>query len=416
MTAAGGGAGEALRLLDGLLSPAGGELLDEVMAAPAEPDAELGLGERLRARWPADLVAAALSQRDLRLAARAKFRLAERMLFTRAGLEQASAEAVARHRARRYQGVAAVGDLCCGIGGDLVALAPGRTVLAVDLDPVHLRMAATNAAVYEAGPDLAGRAGSLRGSGPDGAVEVLLADARAVPLDRVEAVFVDPARRDGGRRFAPGASEPPLAWCLGLAERVEAVGVKAAPGLPLDLVPAGWEVELIADGRDLKEAALWSPALATAPRRATILPEGWTLTAAPGPPVACAPPGAYLLDPNPAVTRAGVVETLARTLGAWKLDERIAFLSTDEPPRTPFGRPLRVEASMPYGLKRLRASLRALGVGAVDVRRRGLAGDVDELRRRLRLDGDRRATVVLTRVLDRPWALVCSDPEARPLT
>ncbi len=414
MTAAGRGAGEALRLLDGLLSPAGGELLDEVMAAPAEPDAELGLGERLRARWPADLVAAALSQRELRLAARAKFRLAERMLFTRAGLEQASAEAVAGHRARRYQGVAAVADLCCGIGGDLVALAPGRTVLAVDLDPVHLRMAATNAAVYGAGPDLASRAGSLQGSGPDGAVEALLADARAVPLDGVEAVFVDPARRDGGRRFAPGASEPPLAWCLGLAERVEAVGVKAAPGLPLDLVPAGWEVELIADGRDLKEAALWSPALATAPRRATILPEGWTLTPAPGPPVACAPPGAYLLDPNPAVTRAGVVETLARTLGAWKLDERIAFLSTDEPPRTPFGRPLRVEASMPYGLKRLRASLRALGVGAVDVRRRGLAGDVDELRRRLRLDGDRRATVVLTRVLDRPWALVCSDLDAPP--
>ncbi|HEX6677342.1 MAG TPA: class I SAM-dependent methyltransferase, partial [Actinomycetes bacterium] len=242
-----------------------------------------------------------------------------------------------------------------------------------------------------------------------------LADARAAPLDRVEAVFVDPARRDGGRRLAPGASEPPLGWCLGLAGRVEAVGVKAAPGLPLGLVPAGWEVELIADGRDLKEAALWSPALATAPRRATVLPEGWTLTPAPGPPVACAPPGAYLLDPNPAVTRAGAVETLARTLGAWKLDERIAFLSADEPLETPFGRPLRVEDSMPFGLKRLRASLRAHGVGAVDVRRRGLAGDVDELRRRLRLAGDRRATVVLTRVLDRPWALVCTDPDGPPL-
>src|SRR6266508_76904 len=283
MTAAGGVAGEALRLLDGLLSPAGRALLDEVMAAPVEPAAELAVGERLRARWPADLVAAAFAQRELRLAARAKFRLAERMLFTRAGLEQASAEAVARHRARRYQGVAAVADVCCGIGGDLVALARGRTVLAVDLDPIHLRMAAENAAVHGVG----------------GGVGTLLADARAAPLDRVEAVFVDPARREGGRRFGPGASEPPLAWCLGLAERVPAVGVKAAPGLPLDLVPAGW-----------------------------------TLTPAPGPPVACAPPGAYLLDPNPAVTRAGAVETLARTLGAWKLDQRIAFLSADAPPRT----------------------------------------------------------------------------------
>ena len=32
--------------------------------------------------------------------------------------------------------------------------------------------------------------------------------------------------------------------------------------LPLELVPAGWEAEFIADGRDLKEAVLWSPALA----------------------------------------------------------------------------------------------------------------------------------------------------------
>jgi THUMP domain-like len=116
------------------------------------------------------------------------------------------------------------------------------------------------------------------------------------------------------------------------------------------------------------------------------------------------------------VTRAGAVETLARSLGAWKLDERIAFLSADQPPRTPFGRALRVEASMPYGLKRLRTSLRTLGVGAVDIRRRGLAGDVDDLRRRLRLDGEHRATVVLTRVLDRPWTLVCSDLDAPPLS
>ncbi|HVD15709.1 MAG TPA: class I SAM-dependent methyltransferase [Actinomycetota bacterium] len=400
MAVAGVAGGDALRLLDGLLAPAGRALLAEVMAAPVERAGELGAAERLRARWPADLVAAAFAQRELRLAARAKFGLAERMLFTRPGLEQASAEAAARHRARRYQGVAAVADLCCGIGGDLTALAPGRAVLAVDVDPVHLRMAAENAAVHGAG---------------DG-VEVVLADARSAPLDRVKGAFVDPARRAGGRRFGPGTSEPPLAWCLGLADRVAAVGIKAAPGLPLDLVPAGWEVEFLADGRDLKEAALWSPALATAARRATVLPGGETLTPAPGPAVACAPPGGYLLDPNPAVTRAGAVETLARTLGAWKLDGRIAFLSADEPPRTPFGRPLRVEASMPYALKRLRASLRALGVGAVDIRRRGLAGDVDDLRRRLRLDGEHRATVILTRVLDQPWALVCSDLDAPPLS
>ena len=195
--------------------------------------------------------------------------------------------------------------------------------------------------------------------------------------------------------------------------RVAGVGVKAAPGLPLGLVPGGWEVELLADRRELKEAALWSPALATTGRRATVFPGPHTLAAEPrstgAPPVPCGPPGAYLLDPSPAVTRAGLVEELARDLGAWKLDPRIAFLSADRPLRSPFGRLLRVDASLPWNLKRLRAVLRERGVGTVEVRKRGSAVDVDDLTARLRLRGDARAVVVLTRVADRPWALVCAE-------
>jgi hypothetical protein len=123
----------------------------------------------------------------------------------------------------------------------------------------------------------------------------------------------------------------------------------------------------------------------------------------------CRPPGAFLLDPSPAVTRAGLVEELARDLGAWKLDPRIAFLSADRPLRTPFGRPLTVDASLPWNLKRLRQVLRERGVGALEIRKRGSAVDVADLTARLRLDGDARAVVVLTRVADRPWALVCSE-------
>jgi hypothetical protein len=182
-------------------------------------------------------------------------------------------------------------------------------------------------------------------------------------------------------------------------------------------------VELLADRRELKEAVLWSPALRTTTRRATVFPGPHTLaaqsrpTGAPpwgspdpsGSLVPCAPPGAFLLDPSPAVTRAGLVEELARDLGAWKLDPRIAFLSADEPLRSPFGRPLRVDASLPWNLKRLRGVLRERGVGAVEVRKRGSAVDAADLTARLRLRGDARAVVVLTRVADRPWALVCAE-------
>src|SRR5204863_9668688 len=242
-----------------------------------------------------------------------------------------------------------------------------------------------------------------------------------VGLHGVDAAFIDPARRAGGRRLRAGASEPPLAWCFGLARHVARVGIKAAPGLPRESVPPGWELEFIAVGRELKEAVAWSPALATAARRATILPAGDTLARTPdatgtadatgttdaagrhGAAVDVRPPGEFLFDPNPAGTRAGLVQELALMLGAWQIDERIAFLSADSAARTPFARALRVIDSAPWHHKRLPERLRALDIGAVDIRRRGLAGDVERLRRRLRLSGSRRATLVMTRVNDQPW-------------
>ncbi len=212
----------------------------------------------------------------------------------------------------------------------------------------------------------------------------------------------------------PGQSEPPLHWCLKLADRVPAVGIKAAPGLPHEAVPDGWELEFVADGRDLKEAVLWSPALATTARRASILPGGETLVTDPGPAVDVRYPGPFLLDPNPAVTRAGLVEDLARTLDAWKIDEQIAFLSTSEEARSPFARTRRVIESAPWNEKQFARQLRDLDIGAVDIRRRGLAGDVDQIHRRLKLQGDGRATVVITRVQNRPWGLICVDLQEAP--
>jgi THUMP domain-like len=404
-----------------LLSPLGREALARAAALLGDaPGSELAVAAALRREYPASLAAAAVAQHELRLAAREKFSRAMEMLFTRAGYEQSSSETIARHRAARFGGARRVADLCCGIGGDLIALAaPPRpaapqpsepespdTVLAVDREEIHARLAVHNAGVY----------------GEGGRVHACVADVRDIALDGIDAVFIDPARRAGTRRLPAGVSQPPLDWCLALAGQVPAVCVKAAPGLPAELIPPGWEAEFIADGRDLKEAVLWSPAFATAQRRATILPAGDTLTRAltrapaePGTsadPVDVTEPGAYLLDPSPAVTRAGLVEDLARLLGARKIDSRIAFLTADREVATPFARTLRVVESAPWNEKRFAARLRELGVGAADIRRRGLAGDVDQIRRRLKLSGPHRATVVLTRVNDKPWGLICTDSGA----
>src|SRR5689334_19177383 len=73
------------------------------------------------ARWrknaPAEQVAAAVRLAECRRRGAAKFARADRMWLEPVALEQATAEPVARHKARRF-GDGVIVDLCAGIGGD----------------------------------------------------------------------------------------------------------------------------------------------------------------------------------------------------------------------------------------------------------------------------------------------------------
>ena len=213
----------------------------------------------LRRTAPPAVVAAALSQVELRERARAKFgELADRMYFTPDALEQATRLSVATHRAGRYQafGAHTLIDLGCGIGGDLIAGARAGLVCAgVDLDPVRVAVAEANLAAL----------------GLPGAVQV--ADATTVHHEGFDLAFADPARRSGaGRTFNVDDWVPPWTWVEGLLRRDACV--KVAPGIPHALVPADVEAEWVSDGGEVKEAALWSGRTATARRRATSVDSG----------------------------------------------------------------------------------------------------------------------------------------------
>ena len=357
------------------------------------------------------LVGAALTQARLRVRARVKFGAdADRMYWTAEGLEQATRAVVAIHRAGRYAaiGAARVADLCCGVGGDLTALArAGLPVLGVDSDPLACAVARAN--VEELGlADL---------------VDVRLGTVESADLSGCDAAFVDPARRSSGRRrFDPEGYSPPYSYALSLAARVPATGLKVAPGIPHDLVPPGAEAEWVSVDGDVKEAALWFGPLTAMPgrRRATLLTErsgsvgdegAITLVDDPSvarPPVA--PAGRYLHEPDGAVIRAGLVAEVAAGLDGWLLDPTIAYVSTDSEARSPFTRVYLVEEVVPFQLKRLRAMLRERGVGDVIIKKRGTAVEPEELRRRLRLDGDGPTrTLILTRVAGDPIVLL-ADP------
>lgn len=389
--------------LERLQSDEGRQLLSIIAARNPSPTDSLALITELRKRWDPELVSAAMTIHSLRQRAAPRFRDAGRLWLTGEGLEQASSDIVADHRAARYAGCARVADLCCGIGGDLMALTRRTDIgslLAVDRDPLHVTMAGLNARLVR----------------PDVDLTTVVSDAETVDLAKVDGVFLDPARRRGGRRVGEDRASPPLDWALGLVDRVEKVGVTTAPGIDHELVPEGWELEMAAIGSDLKEGTLWSPALATTRRRATVLDPRTgrvtTLIETPGDDVGVTEPeeGMTVLDPNPAVTRASLVQDLARQLEASMIDPQIAFLVTASPVTSPLARTMTIVASLPWHEREVKARLRELGAGAVDVRRRGLAGDVDAIARRLRGTGDRRYTVLMTRHRDQPWAIITEDP------
>jgi SAM-dependent methyltransferase len=384
---------EAIDRFYALLSEQGQLLLRKLANQDINENNELAISSRLRKEFPVQLVLDALTQHLLRQKALSKFSAAMQMYFTKSGLEQASSEIVAQHRAKRFQNLGSITDFCCGIGGDLIQLAKLSSVTAVDYDPLHLAMAKTNAAVTNV----------------DYPTNFIESDVRDFSLDNFNGVFIDPARRTSEGRLKTGDSEPPISWCTDLVSKVPHIGIKAAPGVDHALFPNDWELEFIAIGKDLKEAVAWSPELKSTKRRATILPTGHTLTDSPGPPVPVQMPGDYLLDPNPAVTRAGLVEDLARQLNAWKIDEKIGFLSSDNPIKSPFGRTLKIIDSAPWNQKQIPSRLKKHDIGVVDIRRRGLAGDVDQFQKSLKLIGSRKATLVMTRVQEKPWALICID-------
>jgi len=202
----------------------------------------LALAARLRAEGlDADRTAAALTLSRLRTRATAKFgERAGSMFFTAAGYEQATRLSVGALHAERFlaAGARRIVDFGCGVGADSLAFClAGLDVTAIEVDPVAALYAAANA--------------------PRAAV--VCADGLATRLPEADGIWLDPSRRTGdGRRIAsPEGWAPPLSRALSIAGGFPVAGIKAAPGIAHDALPAGVLVEWVSEAGQLLEAVVW---------------------------------------------------------------------------------------------------------------------------------------------------------------
>ncbi len=278
-------------------------------------------------------------------------------LFTDEALQQASAAPVALHRARRLAR-RIVHDVTCSIGTELAALrGTAARVVGSDIDPVRLAMARHNI--------------------PD--ADLCRADALH-PVTRDATVLVDPTRRaDGRRRFDPRDYQPALDQIFDVYRGRELV-VKCAPGIDFDVVKRlgfDGEIEVTSYRGSVREACLWSPGLAEpgVRRRATILDHAEQITDAEPDDCPVQPVGRWIVDPDGAVVRAGLVRHYAARHGLWQLDPHIAYLSGDKLP--PGVRGFEIIEQLPFDERRVRQALSALDCGSLEILVRGVDVDPD---------------------------------------
>ena len=379
-----------------LLSADGLRLLNELPPFESKSDIVRTVSDLRAAGHPPAVVAAVLTQSKLRARAAAKFgAFAGRMLFTEAGLEQATRLSVAALHAGRFQaaGLTRVADLGCGIGADALAMAAlDLEVTAVEADEVTAAITAYNLAPW-----------------PN--ATVVHADATTVSLDDFDGVYLDPARRDDTKRLAnPADWSPSLEFAFAVGERLP-TGIKLGPGIDRDIIPSGAEAQWVSVDHDVVELGLWFGAVARPGIRRAALVIGAhgraELTAAADSEDAeVGALGEYVYEPDGAVIRARLIGDLARTLGARMLNRDIAYLTSDTAEDTPFAARFRVIAALHLDVKAIKRELASRNIGTLEIKKRGVDIDPAQFRKQLSLKGSGSATLILTRAGGKRVALL----------
>ncbi|CAB4631676.1 unannotated protein [freshwater metagenome] len=349
-------------------------------------------------------VAAVLTQAKLRKRAKVKFgEFADQMLFTEAGLEQASRLKVAALHAGRFRaaGIKQVADLGCGIGAEAMAMASlGIQVSAFEIDEVTAAVATYNLAPFDN-------------------VIVEIADVEQLDLSKFEALFFDPARRElhgpkkasAQRHFDPANFSPNYSFCLEHAV-TKPTGIKLGPGHDKRQIPTECEAQWVSVNGDLVELGLWFGKVAreNIARSALLIDSSGqheiTSTESDSPNAELAEIGSYVYEPDNSLIRSSLMADFAKPLGLTLISPEIAYLSSNEKISSPWLKGYQVIDNLVFDRKKLKAYVREHNIGILEIKKRGSDISPEELRKQLAPKGEGAATLIVTRVGDAHRVLV----------
>ncbi|MFN9550963.1 MAG: class I SAM-dependent methyltransferase [Pirellulaceae bacterium] len=379
----------------------------------------------------ADAMGAALSpwqramleeQRRLQERARKKVAYPHQWLWTAPLLEQSSDQWTAEMVAQAVPAGVACVDLCCGGGVEAVAWARGRSrdLVAIDQDPIALMLTKFHA--------------ELQGA----PIAVELGAAERFEGLASHWVHVDPDRRHNGLRHSRAEQmSPTLDQLVSIRENSAGGSIKLAPAT---VVPDGWRdatgSHWISFNRSVRQQRLWwgseqYPVGTKTLSRGRWMERGaidslqvhWIHLQIPsdwrGPePMRDVSQldllARYVGDCDPVVRASDSTVELAGHFGVSVLGDRNGYLLADRPVRTAWVDWFEIQEVMPWDRKRVRRWLRERGIGRLEIKTRGVKESVDALRGQLALSGDREATLLLTQVNRRVFALLAQRLGSQP--
>ncbi len=349
---------------------------------------------------------AAISQCQLRPLAAKKFPNAKVMFFEKRLLQQATSTALADYKAGRFSQATEVVDICCGLGGDLFSLAKTKSTMAIDRSPIAGVLAKAN----------------CQALGLSSNVQAI--DAGDFVLPPSSWFHIDPDRRaeTGHRTTKIDFFSPSIEYLESLVKG-RSGALKLAPATRLDDRWAQAERQWLGDRRECKQQVIWVGQAARHPSRRTAaaldvagnLLFEWQ---------ASQDTGEYpfaevsyadqftdnLYEPHPCLLAAKLVDSVADHFGLQRVQAEVDYLTG---PVIDFAGLTRYQIleTLPLEVRRVKAALKLLGTGKLEIKKRGIDHRWMEPFAKLRFSGDKQLVLVLTRQQNRHVAIVCCRTE-----
>ncbi|QQE12636.1 hypothetical protein JD969_04000 [Planctomycetota bacterium] len=336
---------------------------------------------RLRKKFNAEQVRAAIELTKARHKAQSKFPdIADRIFADTHAIEMASSMIVARHKSLRFMSKNNIWDLCCGIGGDMLALSEiADQVVGYELDALRAWMCQLN-------------------------TKRTVKVCDVTQQDFRDGIFhIDPARRDtGGKRkwrfddIIPGPD-----FITQLVANNNGGCIKLAPSINQDDLPFEAELEYISENNRLVQGLAWTGELNQNQRTATVIQNKQIHTLHGNPNTLfhdrLSDEQQYLYTIDPAIERANLIPELASRLSATIIHEKLGLLTSNQQLTSPFIKGFKLIEQMGWKENRIKKWLEEHNAGIVEIKTRGKIINPDIIQNKLRGKGNQTYTLFILR-------------------